>query len=68
MSEPNLTDEELRLLRTLLPALQEEVEYRAAKKLIWHTNKQIIIGLAAIVSAVVMLKDTAIAAIKNLVQ
>ena len=68
MSEPNLTDEELRLLRTLLPALQEEVEYREDKKLIWHTNKQIIIGLAAIVSAVVMLKDTAIAAIKNLVQ
>lgn len=55
-----LTEEEITKLRSLLPlvdTIKEEAEYTAARRIVLKTWKQAIISIAALIGAVLLLRD-----------
>lgn len=60
MSQPPFTEDEIEQLRDLLKVaevVKEEAEYKAAVRLVMKTWKRVVIGLAAFIGALLLLRD-----------
>lgn len=59
-STPYLTPDEIEKLKSLLPlvdTIREEAEYTAARRIVLRVWKQTVLGIAAFIGAVVMLRE-----------
>ncbi len=60
MSQQPFTEDEIEQLRDLLKVaevVKEEAEYKAAVRLVMKTWKRVVIGLAAFIGALLLLRD-----------
>lgn len=60
MNQTPLTEDEIEQLRDLLKVaevVKEEAEYKAAVRLVMKTWKRVVIGLAAFIGALLLLRD-----------
>ena len=60
MDQQPFTEEEVQQLRELLKVaevVKEEAEYKAAVRLVMQTWKRVVIGLAAFIGAILILRD-----------
>jgi len=60
MDQTPLTEDEIQQLRELLKVaevVKEEAEYKAAVRLVMQTWKRVVIGLAAFIGAILILRD-----------
>lgn len=60
MNQTPFTEEEVEQLRDLLKVaevVKEEAEYKAAVRLVMKTWKRVVIGLAAFIGALLLLRD-----------
>lgn len=60
MSQSPFTEDEIEQLRDLLKVaevVKEEAEYKAAVRLVMKTWKRVVIGLAAFIGALLILRD-----------
>lgn len=59
-AQPQLTADEIEKLRTLLPlveTIKAEAEYTAARRIVLRTWKQAVISIAALIGALLILRD-----------
>lgn len=60
MEQQPLTPEEIAKLRTLLPfadTIKAEAEYTAARRIVIRTWKQAVVSIAALIGALLILRD-----------
>lgn len=60
MGQEPLSPDEIEKLRTLLPlvdTIRDEAEYTAARRIVLRTWKQAVVGLAALIGALLILRE-----------